>query len=154
MSASEVSKSLIQDANAQKARKSEISIIGMLGMRMKKHIKISCLPYNCLILTKEMRFQCSDILGSPYRVYGKLVHEYSLLSVKTCNKHSQQMLRTFFFSFLFFFLQKEQRKSALSIRTFKGTLSFWCYVFASLHKYCYSTAPIQGPENSCVHAPP
>lgn len=84
-------------------------------------------------------------LGSPDRVHGKLVHQYSLLSVKTCN--SQQMLRS-----LFFF--KEERKSALSIRTLKGTLSFGAMFLFSLHKYCYSTAPNQGPENSCVHVPP
>lgn len=32
-------------------------------------------------------------------------------------------------------------------------MSFWCYVFC-LHKYCYNTAPAQGPETNGLYVPP
>lgn len=46
----------------------------------------------------------------------------------------------------------EQRKSALLIRTSKGTLSFGAMLF-TLHKYCYRTVSLQGPEKMCAHSP-
>ncbi|MEQ2290890.1 hypothetical protein AMECASPLE_007732 [Ameca splendens] len=42
--------------------------------------------------------------------------------------------------------QEEQKgESAYSIRTGKGHFVILVLCFVSLHKYCYSTAPIQGP---------
>lgn len=80
------------------------------------------------------------ISGSPGKVREKLVHRYSRLSGKKTKvrKHFEQI--------------EKKKKSALSIRTSKGTLSFGAMLF-SLHKYCYSTAPLQGPEKLCARSP-
>lgn len=49
--------------------------------------------------------------------------------------------------------QTGQRKSASSIRTSKGTLSFGAMLLFWLHKYCYSTAPLEGPGKMCARSP-
>lgn len=104
------------------------------------------------ILTKHRGFSAQMFLGSPdRRVRGSLVHEYSLLSVKTRDKQSINV-NTFFFFFVF--NRKNIRKKCIIDKNIKGHFVILVLCLVSLHKYCYSTAPIQGPGNSCVYVPP
>lgn len=56
------------------------------------HQILHILGFSELLLLKKY-FSAQMFLGSPDEVHGKPVHEYCLLSVKTCDKHGQQMLR-------------------------------------------------------------
>lgn len=85
--------------------------------------KITGLRYVFILLTQMTRFQCSDVFKEAQIEYMKnLCMNIFCFQLRL---NSQQFLT---------FLQKEQKKSALTIRTLKGTLSFWCYVlFCSLN---------------------
>lgn len=88
------------------------------------------------------------------RYIEKSVLKYSLFSVKTHNKHGQQFLRTLLNKkcFCLVFPERTLQKCIID-NNIKG--HFVILVLSlSLHKYCYSTTPVQGPENSGLQVPP
>lgn len=126
----------------QKAGKGEISI----NRKVVMGGNIKGLLYISIISTQKTRFQCSDVFRKPR--YGKRVHEYSLLSVKTCNKQSQQMLRTSF-------LQKEQKKCIIINKNIKGhfVILVLCFLFHSINTA--TAQPLsKAQKTSCVHCSP
>lgn len=110
----------------------------------KKKKKITDLRYVFILLTKRTRFQCSDDFKEV-----QIENMKNLCINILCFQlrlNSQQILRTFYTG--------RTKEKCINNKNIKGHFVVLVLCFVLLHKYCYSTAHIQGPENRCVHVSP
>lgn len=125
----------------------------MLWQVVMKKTNSNDLLYIFITLTLK-RGQCSGAFRKPRWGTWKTCALIIFFQLRLATNKSQRMLRTHLKKLLFFFLTERTQEKCIINKNIKGHLVILVLCFVSLHKYCYSTAPIQGPENSCVHVPP